>query len=729
MAETAKKRDRESLQQATKGELRGFSIFASNVDALACVWRQGAAQIIEVIDDGCRRLTGYEPAELAAAAVGYTDLIHADDRERVQQAVEAALRAARHYSLEYRICCRDGTVKWVWERGAALAGDGGSRRGESFVEDITSRKQSEQAVLQAERSFRSIFENAVEGIFQAAPDGRLLKVNPALARIYGFGTPEQMIEEVATIDRRAYADPERRDEFMRLMRETGIVTNFVSQARQRNDQLIWISENARTVRDDAGNPLFIEGTVEDVTESRRYQEQLEHIARHDAVTDLPNRLLLNDRLRQMMLQARRTGGVVAVALVDLDNFKLINDTLGHNMGDRLLKTVGERMQSCLRESDTVARLGGDEFVLLLSGEGRGEAMSQVTQRVLQSVSQPWPVDGRELSVTCSIGVAVFPRDGRDVQMLLRNADTAMYKAKELGRNNFQFYAPEMNAAITHRLEMQHALRHAVERGDFVLQYQPTIALDSGRIVAMEALVRLKGPEDRLLSPSSFISLAEETGVIVPIGKWVLTQACTFNKSLHERGFGDLRVGINLSMRQFAHANLVQTIEQALHETGLPAQFLELELTESMAMQAPEQFISTLERLEELGVVLSIDDFGTGYSNLTYLKRFPVSMLKIDQSFVQDLGRDADAAAIVKAVISLGHNLGLKVVAEGVESGQQMLFLMENKCDAMQGFLYSHPLDEEDFAQLLKAESENQAKFAALRQYCLELASGFADQSR
>jgi diguanylate cyclase (GGDEF)-like protein len=469
------------------------------------------------------------------------------------------------------------------------------------------------------------------------------------------------------------------------------------------------------VWDDAGKALFLEGTVEDITESKHYQEQLEHIARHDAVTDLPNRLLLNDRLRQMMLQARRDGGVVAVALVDLDNFKLINDTLGHNIGDRLLKTVGQRMQSCLRETDTVARLGGDEFVLLLSGESRGEAMSQVTQRVLEAISRPWEVDGRELSVTCSIGVSVFPRDGRDVQTLLRNADTAMYKAKDLGRNNFQFYAPEMNAAIAYQLEMQHALRQAVERGDFLLHYQPVVNLASGRIVAIEALVRLRNPDGTLMPPASFIPLAEETGVIVRIGEWVVHQACAFTKSLQDRGLPPVRVGVNLSVRQFARTDLAQSIEQALAETGLAAEFLELELTESMTMREPEQFIATLEQLKELGVVLSIDDFGTGYSSLSYLKRFPVTILKIDQSFVQDLGRDADAAAIVKAIISLGHNLGLDVVAEGVETAAQMAFLLENGCDAMQGFLFSEPLPAEELVRLLEDESQACKRFPALSQ--------------
>jgi EAL domain-containing protein (putative c-di-GMP-specific phosphodiesterase class I) len=320
-------------------------------------------------------------------------------------------------------------------------------------------------------------------------------------------------------------------------------------------------------------------------------------------------------------------------------------------------------------------------------------------------------------VSCSVGVSIFPRDGRDVQTLLRNADTAMYKAKEYGRNNFQFYSPEMNTAIAERLEMQSSLRGAVEHEQFVLLYQPKVDLVTGQIAGMEALLRVKDAEGRLSLPENFIRLAEETGLIVRIGEWVMREACAFNKSLQDRGFPPMRVAINLSARQLTRYDLVRAVEHALSAANLPAHCLELELTESMVMDDPESVIAILAQLQALGIQLSIDDFGTGYSSLSYLKRFPVTSLKIDQSFVHELDQDSNASAIVKAVISIGHSLDMKVIAEGVETERQMAFLVENGCDAMQGYLFSRPLGADEFATLLERESAGGEKFSLLRQLC------------
>jgi len=474
----------------------------------------------------------------------------------------------------------------------------------------------------------------------------------------------------------------------------------------RDDAVKWVWARGM-VADEDDYPVFIEGFIEDVTKVRLNREKLEYLANHDPVTNLPNRLLLNDRLRRMMVNAQRSHSVVAVALVDLDNFKLINDTFGHNRGDQLLQTIAKRMQSCLRESDTVGRLGGDEFVLLLSGENRGEALSVAIQRVLKSVALPWQFDGNELGISCSIGVSVFPRDGRDVQMLLRNADAAMYKAKELGKNNYQFYSPEMNQAIVKRLEVQNMLQQALEKNQFVLYYQPKVDLTTGRIFGMEGLLRIAGEDNRLLQPQEFIKLAEETGLIVPIGEWVLRQACAFNKFLQDRNLPAMPVSINLSARQLVRYDLVGAVEQALNDTGLPARYLDLELTESMVMHNPEEVIKILERLKALGVQLGIDDFGTGYSSLSYLKRFPVNTLKIDRSFVHELGDDEDAAAIVCAVINLGHSLGMEVIAEGVETEQQVQFLREHRCDYVQGYLFSRPRPADEFVALLEQQCRGQ----------------------
>ena len=705
---------------------RMLATLMSNLDGMVYRCRYDSQWTMEFVSEGCYQLTGYRPEDLILNnVISYEELEHPDDRAHVRAEISVALAEKRRFLVEYRIQCRDDRIKWVWERGVGIYDDKGDVVTlEGFIEDVTERRLSTHSLQQAERSFRSIFENATEGIFQTSPDGRYLNVNPALARIYGYDTPAELIASIGDIQHQLYTDVARRSEFMRLMQENGTVTNFVSAIRRRGGDEIWISENARAVLDEAGALLFYEGTVEDVTESKLNQEKLEYLANHDPVTNLPNRLLMNDRLRQMMLRAQRHNSIVAVALVDLDNFKLINDTFGHNRGDQLLQTMAQRMLACVRESDTVVRLGGDEFVLLLSGLGRGEAMSQVTERVLHAIARPSQIEGRELSVSCSMGVSIFPRDGRDVQTLLKNADTAMYKAKDYGRNNFQFYSPEMNSVIAERLELQTLLRKAVEESEFVLLYQPKVDLVSGRIAGMEALLRIKNADGSLLQPENFIRLAEETGLIVPIGEWVMREACAFNKSLQDRGLPVMRVAINLSARQLTRYDLVRAVEQALHDSGMSAESLELELTESMVMHDPEGVIATLEQLKALGVELSIDDFGTGYSSLNYLKRFPVTSLKVDQSFVRELGQGENAAAIVKAVISLGHSLGMKVIAEGVETEKQMSFLMENHCDAMQGFLFSRPLGMDEFITLLERESNTSDKFSMLRQLC----PSFIDQS-
>jgi len=709
----------EVSRRALREKERMLATLMSNLDGMVYRCRNDAEWTMEFVSDGCLDLTGYRPAELLHnKLISFEQVEHPEDRARVREEIVAALAEKRRFFVEYRIQCRNGDIKWVWERGVGIYG----RRGavvtiEGFIENVTERKVATQALQQAERSFRSIFENATEGIFQTSPDGRYLNVNPALARIYGFATPDELISSIGDIQHQIYADPARRTEFMRLMRDAGAVTNFISEIRRKGGDRIWISENARAVLDESGNLLFFEGTVEDVTQSKLNQEKLEHLANHDPVTNLPNRLLMNDRLRQMMLNAQRSKSIVAVALVDLDHFKLINDTFGHNRGDQLLQTMSHRMLACVRETDTVVRLGGDEFVLLLSGAERGEAVSQVVQRVLHAIARPSRIEGRELSVSCSVGVSVFPRDGRDVQTLLRNADTAMYKAKEYGRNNFQFYSPEMNTAIAERLEMQSSLRDAVEHEQFVLLYQPKVDLVTGRIAGMEALLRVKDAQGGLSLPENFIQLAEETGLIVRIGEWVMREACVFNKSLQDRGFPPMRIAINLSARQLTRYDLVRAVEQALSAAKLPAHCLELELTESMVMDDPESVIAILAQLQALGIQLSIDDFGTGYSSLSYLKRFPVSSLKIDQSFVRELDQDANASAIVKAVISIGHSLDMKVIAEGVEIEKQMSFLVENGCDAMQGYLFSRPLAADEFATLLERESTGGGKFSLLRQLC------------
>ena len=560
--------------------------------------------------------------------------------------------------------------------------------------------QAEQALHEAERRWRSIFENAVEGIFQSTPDKGYLAVNPALARIYGYDSPQQMTETLRDIDRQLYVDPQRRAEFLHRMAEHDSVINFESQVYQRNGGIIWISENARVVRGAGNDILFFEGTVVDITERKFHEAQIRHQATHDALTGLPNRNLLQDRLQQAMLGAQRKGEIAAVAFIDLDQFKFINDSLGHEVGDDLLKAVGARLRSCMRAADTVARLGGDEFVIVLCGYQGCEAIGDTMRRVVAAVSEPWEVNGLALHVTCSVGIAVYPNDAQDAQTLLRHADSAMYKAKELGRNNFQYYSSDMNLNATERLDMLNSLRRAVANDELLLHFQPKVRLRGGTVVGAEALLRWQHPLRGMIPPSEFIPLAEESGLIIEIGAWVLRTACAQSLAWQQSGYPALPISVNLSPRQLARDDIVDLVSATLRATGLAPACLELEITESTVMRDVDQSLATLLRLKELGVKISIDDFGTGYSSLNYLKRFPVDTLKIDRSFVSDITTDADNAAIVKAVISLAHILNLSVVAEGVESEDQSCFLLENGCDEVQGYHFGRPMPPHEFGGLL-----------------------------
>jgi diguanylate cyclase (GGDEF)-like protein len=425
------------------------------------------------------------------------------------------------------------------------------------------------------------------------------------------------------------------------------------------------------------------------------------VAQHDVLTGLPNRSLLQDRLGQAVAYAARSGYPVWVMMIDLDRFKFVNDSMGHKAGDVLLVTVAARLRSSLRDTDTVARLSGDEFVVILSEHADEPLSIEIVQRVMDSVARPVMLGAKEFFVTCSIGVAVYPSEGTAADGLIEHADIAMYRAKKLGRNNFQFYTPAMNEESLERVRIESALRNALERNEFVLYYQPQVDLASGEIVGMEALIRWNHPELGMVPPSRFIGVAEETGLIVQIGAWVMRAAAAQNKAWHDAGFGRLRVAVNLSARQFGDPALIGGIESVLADTGLDPACLEIELTESLFMSEVTPAVDLLHRMKALGVNLSIDDFGTGYSSLSYLSRFPIDVLKIDRSFVADITDDANDAAIVSSIIALAHNLKLSVIAEGVETAEQLDYLRSQGCDQMQGYYFSRALPAAEFEQLLR----------------------------
>jgi len=432
---------------------------------------------------------------------------------------------------------------------------------------------------------------------------------------------------------------------------------------------------------------------------KQSEERLAYLAHHDALTGLPNRALFTDRLRQAMVEANRHERLVGVALLDLDRFKTINDSLGHEIGDRLLKAVGARLAQCVRTGDTVARLGGDEFTLMLAAMAHADDAGRVAQKILDAFAKPFEVDGHELFVTASLGMTLYPFDDSDVDGLMKNADVAMYRAKDAGGNNYQFYASDMTVKTRERLKLENALRYAIERGELLLHYQPVVDPASGETTGVEALVRWQHPQLGLVSPADFIPLAEETGLIVPIGEWVLHTACTQVVAWQREG-RRLRLAVNISARQFRQQDLLPRITRVLDDTGFAAEDLELELTESILI-ANVEIIATLSALSHLGVSLAIDDFGTGYSSLSYLKRFPIDRLKIDRSFIRDATTDADAANLTAAIIAMAQSLHIEVVAEGVETEKQLEFLKARGCHAVQGYYYSAPLPTEQLIRWLR----------------------------
>ena len=458
---------------------------------------------------------------------------------------------------------------------------------------------------------------------------------------------------------------------------------------------------AETTFDDNGRAVYMFGTIQDVTERRQVQERLHYLAYYDSLTGLPNRQQVNDSLDRAMLEAATRERLVAVMFLDLDRFKNINDTLGHDVGDALLKEVAVRLKASLRPGDSISRLGGDEFILILGNIAHINDVTRVAQKILGQFIPPFRIAGRDLFISPSVGITLYPFDDDNPENLLRNADIAMYRAKELGRNNFQFYTPELNVRAARRLELETGLRRALENKEFILHYQPLVNMLTGKITGMEALLRWQHPDFGLIPPMDFIPLAEETGLIVPIGEWVLRTACAQIKAWHATGFPAMHVAVNLSSIQLQQKSFADTVKKALRETSLEPQYLDLELTESLLMHDMEAVEKILKELKALGVLFSLDDFGTGYSSLSYLKRFPIDFLKIDRSFVDDINQDRYGAGIVRAIIVMAHTLGIKVIAEGVETAEQLKFLRAQGCDITQGYFCSEPLATETFTDLLK----------------------------
>jgi diguanylate cyclase (GGDEF)-like protein/PAS domain S-box-containing protein len=834
------------------------------------------------LSEGCFYLTGYHSEELIGQgqATTYNNITHPDDLPRVLECIRLALERDETYVVEYRIRTKDGREKWLWEKGACIFDRDGQFQGiEGFITDITERKHAEDELRQAEQKYRSIFENAVEGIFQTSPEGHYVTVNPMLAKIYGYDSPEELIDSICDIEHQLYVRPSRRFQFKRLLEEQDAVWAFESQVYRKDGSIIWISENARAIRDETGQLLGYEGTVEDITRRKqaeaeihkrdlllqgvadamnhllvdsdrhmgtvealrtlgiaarvdrvyicenhphpetgepstsmrfewtregveptinqpqwqnqgyhstgvsrwyetlatgstvagitrelpacerpilegddilsilmvpivvdnkfwgyigfddchcerrwskseesiliaiaasiggalqrhRTEEAIRHHAFHDLLTGLPNRMLFDNRLFLTLKNARDRNSKLAVMFLDLDRFKIINDTLGHAIGDGLLKQVAQRLTECLREEDTIARWGGDEFILLLPNIGCREDVVKIAQRILDSLRPTFAIDTHKLHISCSLGIAVYPEQGEDAETLLKHADAALYLAKDSGRSNYQFYSPAMGAQASELLLLENHLHQALDRGEFIIYYQPQVQAKTAEITGMEALTYWRHSELGLVSPQMFIDLAEDTGSIVPIGDWVLREACTRNKAWQDAGLPHRCVAVNLSPRQFREPDLVQKVAQILEETGLEAKYLELEITEETAMDNLEFTRGVLMQLRDLGVRISMDDFGVGYASLNYLKQLPLNTIKIDLSFIRDLMVNPVDMAIVRAIVELGRGLDLTVVAEGVETLEQWKALRDLGCQMIQGYSISAPLLPDEATKLL-----------------------------
>ena len=650
------------------------------------------------VSNGCIGLTGYSPEHLINnQTISFEQVIVEEYRAYVRDEIAKAVAHNSWFEIEYPLQHAKGHTIWVSERGYPIFDEFGQVQAlEGYIQDISDRKNVEDSLKKAEARYRSIFENAIEGIFQSTLDGQYLVANPALAGIYGYASSEELIHALNNIQHQLYVLPTRREEFVNEIATKGKVQNFQSQIYRKDKSIIWISENARLVYDKDNQPIYYEGTVEDITELKNHAVEIEYQATHDHLTGLPNRYILNDRLQQSINFAHRYQSMLAVVFVDLDQFKIINDSMGHSVGDQLLVAVSQLISSNVREIDTVVRLGGDEFVILIPNVHSKDDIELSLSRLLHNLSKPLTINNFNFSVTCSMGISVYPNDGDDPDTLLKNADSAMFKAKHAGRNNFQFFTPELNDILTDRFNLEYKLRRAIERDEFLLHYQPKYNLTTGQISGAEALIRWQPEGEVLIQPLTFIQIAEETGLIVKIGQWVLETACRKAKQIHDKTGTHLPIAVNVSPKQFRQPNFVEIVQQVLTETGLTPSSLELEITENIMIEDTPKFIETLQQLKQIGVKLSLDDFGTGYSSFSYLKDFPIDQLKIDRGFINALEQDKANMAILKAIIFLGQSLGLCVVAEGVETQFQYDFLKSVGCDEVQGFFFSKPLPEHTF---------------------------------
>jgi diguanylate cyclase (GGDEF)-like protein/PAS domain S-box-containing protein len=574
-----------------------------------------------------------------------------------------------------------------------------------MAEDITERKRAEEALKESEERYRTVVETALDAVITIDEESRIVFANPSAERIFGYTKAEMTGRPLTML----------MPEHLRKLHLAGIKRHIESGERHipwKAIEFPGLHKSGREIPLEIsygefvkGGKYFFTGIVRDITERKQAEETIKYQAYHDLLTGLPNRAQLMLRLGIELIQAQHNRKELAVLHLDLDRFRTINDTLGHAVGDQVILAVAERLKSLIRVNDTLARIGSDEFIILVADLGRAEEAALFARKLVDAMRQPFRVNDHVLYATASIGISMYPEDSNNAGILLKNADIAVSHVKERGRNNYQFFNPALNRRTVERLLLESDLRQTIERGELVLHYQPQVSISTGEIMCLEALVRWKHADLGMLGPTQFIPAAEEIGFVATIDEWVLRTACIQNKSWQDAGYPPLCITVNLSAQQFQQTTLVDLVSGIVHETGLDPQYLGIEVTESTAMRDIDIAIPNLRGLHTMGIKLSIDDFGTGYSSLNYLKRFPIQKLKIDQSFIRGVAGDPDDQAIVNAVIAMGHNLQLRIIAEGVETDEQLSYLRSIDCDEMQGFLFSKPVPAEEFRGLIAARTE------------------------
>jgi diguanylate cyclase (GGDEF)-like protein/PAS domain S-box-containing protein len=656
-------------------------------------------QVIRVNEEFCR-LFQYSPE----ACIGrrMDELIVPEQLKAESLALSARAMGGDCFEVESRRMRKDGSLVDVSVLAKPIALENEEPAVYVIYRDITLRIQAQQALRKSEERHRTVLEAAPDPVIVRDMEGRVIYLNPAFTRVFGWQLDEC---RHTTID---FVPPENLPETREFMAsiKQGISFSGVETRRSTKDgRLVDVSISGAVFRDADGHPDGYVNTLQDITERRKKDEELRYVAYHDTLTGLPNRksfyMCLDDLLQHS--SRRNSDRAWALMFLDLDKFKQVNDALGHDTGDQLLMGVAERLEGCLRETDHLFRLGGDEFTVILTNLSRDIDVARVARKVLDALSRPFQYGGQEIFTSTSIGISVFPNDGWEVEGLVKNADMAMYAAKENGGNGYRFFTEEMNRKALFRMKMESSLRKAMDRNELLLYYQPLVN-EANRIVGMEALLRWHHSELGLILPGHFIRITEETGIIVPMGRWVLETACKQTKRWHDMGFNDLFVAVNISARQLQEPDFEQMVLHIIDESGLPAECLQLEVTESSVIQTPEVCITKMNNLKARGVTFSIDDFGTGYSSLSYLKRFPIDTLKIDRSFVSDAMTNKGDREIIKTIIAMARNLNIDAVAEGVETSEQKAFLASYGCHNMQGYLFAHPVPVDQFKDLLENQN-------------------------